>query len=163
MKKICNGIDAAVKYILVALTIAICCLSFYQCIGRYVFGKVPIWVEELARYLFVYASCFGAAIGIKEHIHIGIDILVKLLPKLGQKICAIIVQVILLGFDAFITYWGINLCKSAKNISQTLHIRMGIVYFAIVILGVLGAFYSVREIIRLLKNEDEEEADLPIT
>ena len=163
MKKICNGIDVVVKYILVFLTIAICALSFYQCIGRYVLGKVPIWVEELARYLFVYASCFGAAIGIKEHIHIGIDILVKLLPKLGQKICAIIVQFILIGFDAFITYWGLNLCSSAKNVSQTLHVPMGYVYFAIVILGVLGAFYSIREIISLLKNEEEKEADLPIT
>ena len=163
MKKVQNGIDVVVKYILVLLTIAICALSFYQCIGRYVFGKVPIWVEELARYLFVYASCFGAAIGIKEHIHIGIDVLVKLLPKLGQRICAIIVQVILVAFDAFITYWGINLCSSAKNTSQTLHIRMGVIYFAIVILGVLGAYYSICEIIRLLKNEEEKEADLPIT
>ena len=163
MKKICNGIDVAVKYILVFLTIAICALSFYQCIGRYVFGKVPIWVEELARYLFVYASCFGAAIGIKEHIHIGIDILVNLLPKVGRKICAVIVQLILIGFDVFITYWGINLFQSIKNESQTLHIRMSYFYAAIIVLGVLGAFYSIREIISLLKNEDEKEADLPIT
>jgi len=162
VKKLCNGIDVAVKYILVFLTMAICALSLYQCIGRYILGSVPIWVEELARYLFVYASCFGAAIGIKEHIHIGIDILVNLLPKVGRKVFAVIVQIILLGFDAFITYWGINLFNSIKNESQTLHVRMSYFYAAIIVLGILGAFYSIREIINIIKNT-EKEADLPIT
>ena len=162
MKKICGAVDVVVKYILVFLTIVICCLSFYQCIGRYILGSVPIWVEELARYVFVYATCFGAAIGVKEHIHIGIDVIVNLLPNVGSKVIAIIVQLILIGFDVFITYWGLNLVSSAKNLSQTLHVRMGYIYFAVVILGVLGVFYSIREIVNLVKDE-EKEADLPIT
>jgi len=162
VKKLCGAVDVIVKYILVFLTIVICCLSFYQCIARYLIGNVPIWVEELARYVFVYATCFGAAIGVKEHIHIGIDVLVNLLPNVGRKVIAIIVQIILIGFDVFITYWGLNLVSSAKNLSQTLHVPMGYIYFAIVILGVLGAFYSIREIFNLVKGE-EKEADLPIT
>lgn len=70
MKKVLNVIDDIVKCFLVLLVAAISILGMYQVVGR-LFGHVPAWVEELIRFLFVWASCVGAAVGVKEHIHIG--------------------------------------------------------------------------------------------
>lgn len=137
-------------------------LGLYQVVGR-IFGHVPAWVEELIRFLFVWASCVGAAIGVKEHIHIGIDVLTNLLPQLGQRIVAIIVQVILCAFDVFIINFGIKLVSQTMNQpSAGLQIPMGYVYWAIPVLGILGIFYSVREIVRLAKGEPKGEGELPI-
>lgn len=162
MKKVLNVIDDIVKYFLVLLVAAISILGMYQVVGR-LLGHVPAWVEEMIRFLFVWASCVGAAIGVKEHIHIGIDVLTNLLPRLGQRIVAIIVQVILCGFDVFLIKFGVNLVnQTMKQPSAGLQIPMGYVYWAIPVLGGLGIFYSVREIVRLAKGEAKGEGELPI-
>ena len=162
MKKVLNVIDDIVKYFLVLLVAAISILGMYQVVGR-LLGHVPAWVEELIRFLFVWASCVGAAVGVKEHIHIGIDVLVNLLPQIGQRIIAIVVQVILCGFDVFLIKFGINLVnQTMKQPSAGLQIPMGSVYWAIPVLGGLGIFYSVREIVRLAKGEAKGEGELPI-
>ena len=162
MKKVLNVIDDIVKYFLVLLVAAISILGMYQVVGS-LLGHVPAWVEEMIRFLFVWASCVGAAVGVKEHIHIGIDVLTNLLPKLGQRIVAIIVQVILCGFDVFLIKFGVNLVnQTMKQPSAGLQIPMGYVYWAIPVLGGLGIFYSVREIVRLAKGEAKGEGELPI-
>lgn len=162
MKKVLNVIDDIVKYFLVLLVATISILGMYQVVGR-LLGHVPAWVEEMIRFLFVWASCVGAAIGVKEHIHIGIDVLTNLLPKLGQRIVAMIVQVILCGFDVFLIKFGVNLVnQTMKQPSAGLQIPMGYVYWAIPVLGGLGIFYSVREIVRLAKGEAKGEGELPI-
>ena len=162
MKKVLNVIDDIVKYFLVLLVAAISILGMYQVVGR-LLGHVPAWVEELIRFLFVWASCVGPAVGVKEHIHIGIDVLVNLLPQIGQRIIAIVVQVILCGFDVFLIKFGINLVnQTMKQPSAGLQIPMGYVYWAIPVLGGLGIFYSVREIVRLAKGEAKGEGELPI-
>ena len=160
MKKVLNVIDDIVKYFLVLLVAAISILGMYQVVGR-LFGRVPAWVEELI--LFVWASCVGAAVGVKEHIHIGIDVLVNLLPQIGRRIIAIVVQVILCGFDVFLIKFGINLVnQTMKQPSAGLQIPMGYVYWAIPVLGGLGIFYSIREIVHLAKGEAKGEGELPI-
>ena len=162
MKKVLNVIDDIVKYFLVLLVAAISILGMYRVVGR-LFGHVPAWVEELIRFLFVWASCVGAAVGVKEHIHIGIDVLVNLLPQIGRRIIAIVVQVILCGFDVFLIKFGINLVnQTMKQPSAGLQIPMGYVYWAIPVLGGLGIFYSIREIVRLAKGEAKGEGELPI-
>lgn len=162
MKKVLYVIDEIVKYFLVIMVAAISILGIYQVVGR-LFGHVPAWVEELIRFLFVWASCVGAAIGVKDHIHIGIDVLTNLLPKLGQRIVAIIVQVILCGFDVFLVKFGITLVKQTMNQpSAGLQIPMGYVYWAVPVLGGLGLFYSIREIVRLARGEEQGEGELPI-
>ena len=162
MKKVLNVIDDIVKYFLVLLVAAISILGMYQVVGR-LLGHVPAWVEEMIRFLFVWASCVGAAVGVKEHIHIGIDVLVNLLPQIGRRIIAIVVQVILCGFDVFLIKFGINLVnQTMKQPSAGLQIPMGYVYWAIPVLGGLGIFYSIREIVRLAKGEAKGEGELPI-
>ena len=153
-----NIIDKAIKYILVALMAVLSFLGVFQVVGRAI-GVVPAWTEEAIRFLFVWASCVGAAIGIKEHIHIGIDVLVNLLPKIGQKICAILVQLILLGFDVFIIKVGFQMvAKTMTQASPALRLPMGYVYLAVPVMGILGIWYSVLEIIKLIR-EKEAKAD----
>lgn len=153
-----NIIDKTIKYILVALMAVLSFLGVFQVVGRAI-GIVPAWTEEAIRFLFVWASCVGAAIGIKEHIHIGIDVIVNLLPKLGQKISAVLVQLILLGFDVFIIKVGFDMVqKTMTQPSPALRLPMGYVYLAVPVMGILGIWYSVLEIIKLIR-EKEAKAD----
>ena len=159
VNKVFKIIDDFVKYVLVLLVAVLSVLGIYQVIGRSL-GRAPAWTEESIRFLFVWASCVGAAVGIKEHIHIGIDVLVNLLPRLGKKIAAVVVQLILCCFDVFLLRAGIMIMqKTATQPSPALRIPMSYVYMAVPVLGGLGLFYSLREIVRIIREkEDAKEA-----
>ena len=73
--------------------LAITILTFYQVITRYVFNNASSWSEEAVRYLFVWVSMIGIAIGIREKVHIGIDIFVKRLPIPIKKATEMVVQI----------------------------------------------------------------------
>ncbi len=158
MNKVFHVIDTAIKYLLVVLVAVLSVLGIYQVIGR-ALGHAPAWTEESIRFLFVWATCVGAAVGVKEHIHIGIDVLVNLLPKLGRKVVAIIVQLILCCFDVFLLRAGSMIVQKTMNQpSPAMRLPMGYVYLAIPVLGGLGLFYSIREIVKIVMDIKKEKA-----
>ncbi len=156
MNKVFKIIDEFIKYLLVLLVAVLSVLGIYQVIGRSL-GHAPAWTEESIRFLFVWATCVGAAVGVKEHIHIGIDVLVKLLPRVGQKVMAVIVQLILCVFDVFLLRAGSMLVqKTMTQPSPAMRLPMGYVYLAVPVLGGLGLFYSIREIVRIIREKEEK-------
>lgn len=151
MKNIIKAIDKIIKIVLVILMVALSVLAFYQVVSRS-FWKVPAWNEEAIRFLFVWASCLGAAVGIKEHVHIGIDVVVNMLPQMGRNYVAILVQLVLLFFDVFIVKYGLQLVSmTLHQPSPALRLPMGYVYLAVPALGILGAFYSLVEIGKIVQ------------
>ena len=155
MKNLLRGIDFVIKCILVVLMAVISFLGIFQVIMRSM-GSVPAWTEESIRFLFIWATCIAAAIGVKENIHIGIDVFVNLLPKLGRQIIEVIIQLILIVFDVFIVIYGFNLvAKTVAQPSPALRLPMSYVYLAIPVLGILGVFYSLQEIVRIIRERKE--------
>lgn len=151
---IIKTIDRIIKYILVALMIVLSFLGIFQVAGRLI-GIVPSWTEEAIRFLFIWASCIGAAIGIKEHIHIGIDVIVNLFPFIVRKVIAVLVQVLLLVFDVFAVKYGfLMVAKTMTQPSPALRLPMGYVYLAIPVMGILGLYYSALEIVRIIRSKE---------
>lgn len=149
-----KAIDKVIKYILVVLMIVLSCLGVFQVVGRLI-GVVPSWTEEAIRFLFIWASCIGAAIGIKEHIHIGIDVVVNLCPFKVRKAFAVLVQILLLVFDSFIIKYGLDMvAKTMAQPSPALRLPMAYVYLAVPVMGVLGVYYSVLEIVRIIREKE---------
>jgi len=152
LKKALDSIDTFIKYFLVLIVAAVSILGFYQVVTRYVFNNASTWSEELIRFLFIWASCIGAGMGVKENIHIGIDVVVNLFPKKPQMVLRIFVLCVLCAFGAFLIKYGLVLTtKTARQISPALRISMAYVYSAIPTLGVFTAFYCIREILSVIQ------------
>jgi TRAP-type transport system small permease protein len=60
-------------------------LVFGNVVLRYVFNSGITVSEELSRWLFVWLTFLGAIIALKEHGHLGSDMLVSRLPTGGKK------------------------------------------------------------------------------
>jgi TRAP-type C4-dicarboxylate transport system permease small subunit len=43
------------------------------------------WAQELATYMFVWMAKFGAALGVRTGIHVGVDVFIKRLPPAAAK------------------------------------------------------------------------------
>ena len=77
-----------------------------------VVNRPIVWSVDLAQLLLIWVCMFGADVALKRHAHVGLDILVRIIPdKLGKAI-QLGTHILCLGFLAFMIYWGVRLCVS---------------------------------------------------
>jgi TRAP-type C4-dicarboxylate transport system permease small subunit len=89
---VCHALDA-----LMALALAIMVvLVFGNVVLRYGFNTGIAVSEEVSRWLFVWLTFLGAIVAIKEHGHLGSDMLVSRLGVTGKKICLVLGHLLML-------------------------------------------------------------------
>ena len=71
-------------------------LVFGNVVLRYTVNSGITASEELSRWLIVWLTFMGAVVALREHGHLGTDVLVSRLPVAGKKICLVIGQIAML-------------------------------------------------------------------
>ena len=71
-------------------------LVFGNVVLRYTANSGITVSEELSRWLFVWLTFMGAVVALREHGHLGTDVLVSRLPAAGKKVCLVLAQVAML-------------------------------------------------------------------
>jgi TRAP-type C4-dicarboxylate transport system permease small subunit len=85
-------IDRCCRWInvLIALALAVMVVMvFGNVVLRYAFNSGIAVSEEVSRWLFVWITFLGAIVAVKEHGHLGTDILLTKLPPIGKRICLV--------------------------------------------------------------------------
>lgn len=85
-------IDRCTRWIHVLIALALAAmllLVFGNVVLRYAFNSGISVSEELSRWLFVWITFLGAIVAVKEHGHLGTDILLTKLPPIGRRICLV--------------------------------------------------------------------------
>ena len=65
-------------------------LVFGNVVLRYAFNSGIVVSEEISRWLFVWLTFLGAIVALREHGHLGTDMLVGRLGPLGKKVCLVV-------------------------------------------------------------------------
>jgi TRAP-type C4-dicarboxylate transport system permease small subunit len=65
-------------------------MVFGNVVLRYGFNSGITASEELSRWLFLWVIFLGATVAIRERLHMGVDMLVEMLPPWPQKACLLI-------------------------------------------------------------------------
>jgi C4-dicarboxylate transporter DctQ subunit len=92
INKILNHLE---EWIIASLMAAATLLIFVAVVHRYASG-IPViqdyalkinlsWAQELCIYMFVWMAKFGAAYGVREGVHVGVDVLIARLPTDWRK------------------------------------------------------------------------------
>ena len=71
-------------------------LVFGNVVLRYGFNSGIVISEELSRWLFIWLTFIGAVVALREHAHLGTDMLVSRLPTVGKKACLLLSQLCML-------------------------------------------------------------------
>lgn len=71
-------------------------LVFGNVLLRYGFNSGIAVSEELSRWFFVWLTFMGAVIGLREHAHLGTDMLVGRLGPGGKKVCLVMAYALML-------------------------------------------------------------------
>ncbi|WP_317925407.1 TRAP transporter small permease [Cupriavidus sp. TA19] len=69
---------------------------------RYGFNSGIASSEDIARFLFIWIIFTGAALGIRENTHLGMDSVVKMLPRKGKVVLAIVSHALMLATAGFL-------------------------------------------------------------
>jgi TRAP-type C4-dicarboxylate transport system permease small subunit len=95
----------ALNGLLVLLLALMVVLVFGNVVLRYAFDSGITVSEEVSRWLFVWMTFLGALVALKEHAHLGSDMLVSRLPVWGKKVCLVVGQLLML-YITWLLFWG---------------------------------------------------------
>lgn len=91
LKSIVLNMDA----IITCVTLSLCTILVNANIfTRYLFNTPIYWAEEVATSLFIWTVFIGSAYAYRIHAHLGVDILVKLLPEKAKKGTQFVIDII---------------------------------------------------------------------
>jgi C4-dicarboxylate transporter DctQ subunit len=115
-------------------------IVFLQVILRYIFGKALPWIEELARYLFIYATWLGTSAAISSKRHIRSGVLLNKFPQKAKVWVELFGSLVCLAMSLFMFIYGIYMIRVMSRFSATsaaLYLPMYVFYIPIPLSGLL--------------------------
>ena len=135
--------------------VAIVAAVITQVFGRYVLNNTPTWAEALAMLLVLYVTMLGAAVGVRDAGHIGMESLLVLVPERVRLKIELLIHVLVAGFGALMAWNGAFLAWSVHEyLIPTLGISEGLNYVPIAVSGALILLFSFEHIVAQLRGED---------
>ncbi len=156
MQKIIRIWDKTEEILVVVLIGIASYLTFQEVILRYVFNTGWGGSYEITVMALIWCTFIGASLGVKENIHIGVDVLVAKFGPRTQRILIIVSIALCLLFGIIVAVKGFEFSKfisSRHLLSRDLRIPMEIGYLAIPVGGVLISLRFVERLVYILKGE----------
>ena len=94
----------ALEVVMVICITTMLIMVFGNVILRIFFNTGIDLSEEIPRFAFVWMTFLGAIVGMRKRAHLGVDVVVKMLPVWGQKICWGLSQLVMLVCCVYIVY-----------------------------------------------------------
>jgi TRAP-type C4-dicarboxylate transport system permease small subunit len=150
---LCRVLECAIALLLALMVV----LVFGNVVLRYGFNTGITVSEELSRWAFVWLTFLGAIVALKEHAHLGSDMLVSRLPAAGKKACLVISQALMLYitwllFKGALTQAQINWEVQAPVTGAP----VALLYGAGLVFAVSAAVLLAREMARALSGRASE-------
>jgi TRAP-type C4-dicarboxylate transport system permease small subunit len=161
MQRIRSIVDQALKWMVIVLMGVMVLNVLWQVFTRFVLKDPSSYTEELARYLLIWVGLLGASYAASRKMHLAIDILTMRLRGKAQHYSEMVIYLGVFLFALFVMVFGgmrlVNLTLTLQQISAALQVKLGYVYLALPLSGVLIMFYAglfFAERLRMLFNEN---------
>lgn len=155
LSRINAPVARAGMYLSVTGLLVIVAIVFYQVFGRYVLNSSPTWTENLALVLILYVTLIGAAVGVRDAGHIGMDSLLVMLPDHMREKVELAIHVLVAVFGIAMAYNGWILGASVGTVKiANLGLPEVIRYVPLIASGVLIVSFSIEHIMALLRGEE---------
>ena len=102
-------IEKTLEFLSMGMLLAMVVLICYQVVMRFVFNDSPSWTEEVAILLMIWFGILSIPIGVKLHLHIGIEYLFNQFPMKGQYLVSRLIYLLIAGFGLVMIVYGLEL------------------------------------------------------
>jgi C4-dicarboxylate transporter DctQ subunit len=135
------------------LFVSIGFIVFYEVVMRYIFNSPTIWVEEISRFLQIWATYLALTYSFHKRDFIRITFIYDKLSLKGQRFLDIISFVFIIFFSTVVVYYGWIIAKDSFDVGRTsssmLDLPAFISEFAI---PICFGFLLFKVVIELIKN-----------
>ena len=155
LRKLLGCVNTVTEYIVSALLVLMVVVVFLQVIFRFVLHASLPWSEELSRYILVWLSFLGAAIGVRRGAHIGVEVVVSLFPKTLNVAAKVFVHTVSMVFFSLLILYGWRILGVVgRQLSPAMEWSMAIPYSAICVGGVLMLAYALEHAVDVATGKD---------
>ena len=149
-EKGCRVLDALSVACLAAMVVMV----FGNVVLRYLFNDGITVSEELSRWLFVWMTFLGAIVAVREHGHLGTDMLVGRLGPAGRRVCVVLTYLAMLGVNVLLFQGSLAQTRINADVEAPVSgLPMGVVYASGVVFAVLSSLLILRELWRALSGQ----------
>ena len=106
-------------YLASALFITIGFIVSYEVIMRYIFNSPTVWVNEISRFLQIWATYLALTYTFHKKDFIRITVLYDRLNEKGQKVLDFISAIFVLTFSLFVLYFGWLIAYDSFKVGRT--------------------------------------------
>lgn len=117
--EIYNKIVKYSGYLASALFIAIGFIISYEVIMRYLFNSPTVWVNEISRFLQIWATYLALTYSFDRKEFIRITVLYDKLNEAGKKVLDFISAIFILTFSSFVLYFGWLIAYDSLKVGRT--------------------------------------------
>lgn len=153
-----DALCRALEFLIAAALAVMVVLVFGNVVMRYGFNSGIVVSEEVSRWLFIWGTFLGALVALREHGHLGADVVVSRLPAWGKKACFLVGHLVMLAilymlFSGAMEQTRINWDVTAPTTGWS----MAVVYLSAVVFAVLAGLILVVDLARLFTGQLAED------
>lgn len=144
-----GALAAATRWTVCALTVLMLVVLAIQVFMRSVLNAPPSWSEEVALLAFSWAVLLGVAYGVREGIHVRMDMLLEALPaalrRWGER--ALLAVIAAIGLYLAVAGWNYTE-SSIGTTSAAISYPMPLLYASAVVCGALVAVFAIERLLQ---------------
>ncbi|MBN2625115.1 MAG: TRAP transporter small permease [Spirochaetales bacterium] len=147
IEKVIVRIVQAVIGVLLALMVAV---VFSNVVARYLLNSALAWSEEISRFMLIWLAFLGAVIAYIKGEHLGLDVMVKILPPKGAALLQFLANCLVLYAVFVIFTGGLDLTMNSLSsgwTSPAANVSYGLVYSIVPVSLILFFYFSVVKLI----------------
>ncbi|QIL79976.1 TRAP transporter small permease [Diaphorobacter sp. HDW4A] len=115
----------------------------YQVLMRYAFNQAPPWTEELALTCFSWAMLLSIGLGVRDGIHVRMDLLLDRLPSSIRKLVERLISLSIAIFGLYLMWYGIDYVRDeGSNVSAAMAYPLAYLYACAPVCGFLIAAFG---------------------
>ena len=104
LKSVADALTRALEVVMVLCLVVMLVMVFGNVILRLFFNTGIDLSDEIPRFAFVWMTFLGAIVAMRRRAHLGVDIVVRMLPALGRRVCWALSQGVMLVCCVYIVY-----------------------------------------------------------
>lgn len=137
-----------VRGLIVVLALCMLLLLAWQVFMRFVVGQALSWSEELALTAFAWAMLLAMALGVRESIHVRMEVLIEFMPKSARRYGEMLVALLIFTLGGCLAWAGLSYMRdSFGTTSAAIAYPMAYLYAAAPACGVLMAIFALEQLI----------------
>lgn len=151
-----DGLVAVVRLLCIVMAAALFFIVVAAVVARYGFGQAVSWTEEVPRYLLIWISFLGAAVGVFKREHVAFDVLFYKVPPGPRRVLALALTAMIGCFGwimlrhgiVFVQDFGSDLMETIPYTNYWYYVAMPISGFLIMVfaLKLLADEFTERDV-----------------